>query len=351
MCSHTSFILSLALALALSWAAPANVSAADSTPTESTHPAVMVHGGAKSPASRSAAVARAADAAWKALAAGASATDAAVTAAVVLEDDPTFNAGTGSNIRMDGETVQMDAAVMNERGDFGAVAVIERVKNPILVAHEVMKSPHLMLAGEGATRFARTLGMPDYDPRTPESRERYAQLLFRMKSEGLTEGWENFDWKKHWNFPKKLSDVLKPNDTIGAVVRDGKGGFAAAVSTGGTSTTLYGRVGDVPILGAGSYAGPAGAVCATGWGEYIVREHLSQRVYEFMAEGSAPAAAIAKGLALFPKDIDIGLVAVDKDGVSADSNTTMAWAGVVDGKPIRADDKGPEGKATKSSKK
>jgi beta-aspartyl-peptidase (threonine type) len=318
-------------------AMPRKSGAADSSPGTPPGPAVMVHGGASSPVSRSVHVAPAAEAAWKVLQEGGTALDAAIAAAVVLEDDPRFNAGTGSNIRMDGETVQMDAAVMDQTGEFGAVAVIERVKNPVLVAREVMKSPHLLLAGEGATRFARTLGMEDYDPRTPESMERYRQLLFRMRNSSMEDGWKDFDWRSHWNFPTELQDVLKAKDTIGAVVGDGKGGYGVAVSTGGTSTTLYGRVGDVPLLGAGCYAGPAGAVCATGEGEHIIREHLCQRIYELMVQGATPEDAIKQGLALFPKEISIGLIAVSRHGIAADSNTQMAWAGMIGDQLLRAD--------------
>ncbi|MBI3736281.1 isoaspartyl peptidase/L-asparaginase, partial [Candidatus Sumerlaeota bacterium] len=277
------------------------------------------------------------EAGWRKLAEGGSALEAAVAATAALEDEPSLNAGTGSNIRMDGETVQMDAAVMDQTGDFGAVAVIERVKNPVLVAREVMRSPHLVLAGDGAIRFARALGMKDYDPRTTESIQRYKALQARMNNGGLGDEWKDFDWKRYWNFPKPLNEALKPRDTVGTVVFDGKGGFAAAISTGGTSTTLYGRVGDVPIMGAGIYAGPMGAVATTGWGEYIIRENLSRRVYEWIASGIPPKEAAEKGLALYPSHIGIGVIAVSKDGYWAASNTQMAWSANIDGKLIRAD--------------
>jgi isoaspartyl peptidase/L-asparaginase-like protein (Ntn-hydrolase superfamily) len=268
---------------------------------------------------------------------GADALEAAVAATVVLEDEPTLNAGTGSNIRMDGVTVQMDAAVMNDRGDFGAVAVIERVKNPVLVAREVMKSPHLLLAGEGATSFARSLGMLDYDPRTSESLTRYTNLLARMKNGGLGEDWKEFDWRKHWNFPTALAEIVQPSDTVGVVARDGRGGFAAAISTGGTAATLYGRVGDVPLMGAGIYAGRAGAVATTGWGEYIIREQLARRVYDWMAEGKSPRTAVELGLALYPPHVGIGLIAISSDGMHAGANTQMAWAGQEGALVTRAD--------------
>lgn len=297
---------------------------------------VIVHGGAGTLPSQSQDVSRAARAAWEALESGGAPLDAAVAGAVVLEDDPDFNAGTGSNIRMDGATVQMDAAVMNDRGDFGAVSVIEGVKNPILVARSVMNSPHLILAGPGATRFARSMGLPHYDPRTPESLFRYEQLKLRMEDGSLGADWRGFDWKQHWNFPTRLPEEWIPHDTIGVVVTDGLGRFAAAASTGGTTATLHGRVGDVPIPGAGLFAGPHGAVCATGWGEYIIRQNLSRRVYDWMAEGDSPETAVRKGLELFPAELGVGLIAVSPKGYAASSNTTMAWAGVVRGKALSA---------------
>lgn len=293
--------------------------------------AVIVHGGAGTLPGQSAPIEEAAEAAWKALEDGASAVDAAVAAAVVLEDHPNYNAGTGSNIRMDGKTVQMDAAVMNERGDFGAVAVVEGVQNPVRLAREVMKTPHLMLAGEGAIRFARSLGMEPFDPRTEESFARYMHLKYRMENDLLGPEWEDFDWRDHWNFPADIDPALAPHDTIGVVVSDGKGGFASASSTGGTSTTMFGRVGDVPMIGAGGFAGPAGAVAATGWGEYIMREMLSQRTYRWIASGMSAERALAKGVGLFPKEIGVGVVAVTRDGVAVDSNAPLAWAAIVDG--------------------
>lgn len=300
----------------------------------SLRPIVIVHGGAGTTSDQVEAVLLGARAGWAALEGGGDSVDAVVAATAALEDSPRFNAGTGSNIRMDGETVQMDAAVMNSRGDFGAVAVIERVKNPVLVAREVMHSPHLILAGEGATNFARSIGMPDYDTRTHESLERYAHLRFRMKTGLLGREWDEFDWKSHWNFPHEMDPALIPKDTVGAVASDGKGGYSVASSTGGTATTLNGRVGDVALMGAGAYAGPLGAVCATGWGEYIIRENLSRRVYDWMAEGATPEEAVARGLALFPEGIGIGLIAISPLGEAAAANTSMAWAAIVDGKVV-----------------
>ena len=100
---------------------------------------------------------------------------------VVLEDDPRFNAGTGSRVRIDGETIQMDAAVMHSEGSFGAVAAIERVANPVRVARAVVGGPHRILAGDGATAFARALGMADYDPSTEASLARSREAMRALR--------------------------------------------------------------------------------------------------------------------------------------------------------------------------
>ena len=115
------------------------------------------------------------------LAARGSALDAAVAGTVWLEDDPRFNAGTGANIRLDGHTIQMDAAVMTDEGRFAAVGAIERVKNPVRVARAVMDStPHLFLVGEGATRFAHRIGFADVVPASPQAEAKYRARMKRQ---------------------------------------------------------------------------------------------------------------------------------------------------------------------------
>jgi isoaspartyl peptidase/L-asparaginase-like protein (Ntn-hydrolase superfamily) len=274
---------------------------------------------------------------WSRLAAGGSAVEAAVAATAALEDEPIFNAGTGSALRLDGTTVQMDAAVMDHRGRFGAVAAIERVRNPVLVACELLDSPHLLLAGEGATRFARALGVPDYDPATPESRERYRQRVESIRRGRVPEPWQAFDWRRAWNFAAEIPEALRPRDTVGAVTRDGNGGFACGASSGGFGLMLGGRVGDVPILGAGCFAGTRGAVCATGDGEEIVRASVCRRVYEWIEKGDPVAVSVERGLDLLPEGSNLGLLALGRDEAVAGARTSMAWAAIVDGDAIRAD--------------
>lgn len=265
---------------------------------------------------------------------------AAVAGVVVMEDDPRFNAGTGSRVRLDLETVQMDAAAMTSAGDFGAVAVIEAVKNPVLVARAVMDTPHNLLAGDGATRFARTLGMPEYDPATDAMRARTVDIIARLQRADptLAPSWQSFDWRSRWNFDKTLEQAGLTttelgSDTVGVAVRAVDGRFAVALSTGGTPITLRGRIGDVPILGAGLFTGDAGAIAATGAGERIMAATLSRRVHEWLAAGVPLADALARGVAEMGEAGDIGLIGVTANEMTAASDGPMAWAAREQGSP------------------
>ncbi len=299
--------------------------------------AIVTHGGAATPRQYAAGCERAAAAARLVLVAGGDAVAAALEATRLLEDEPRYNAGTGSNLRLDGSTVQMDAAVMASDGRFGGVACIERVQNPVLVAARVMETPHLVLVGEGATAFARRLGFPDYDPVTEAARAKHARAMQELAGAG--DGYfadDALPWRggaasRYWNFdgePSLLAQLsaavasevprgeLSRNppgrnggcDTVGAVVRDSSGGFCATASTGGTVYMLRGRVGDSPIIGCGLYAGPHGAVAATGIGEEIARRVLAKAIYDWLAEGMSPSAAGARAVSMFDTTIDVGLL-------------------------------------------
>ncbi len=233
--------------------------------------------------------------------------DSVVRAVVLMEDDPLFNAGTGSNIRLDG-SVQMDAAVMIP-GNFGAVMGIEFVKNPVLVARQVMeKSPHMILAGDGAVEFARKMGHTYYDPKTERAMEKREKMLRALREGRVPE----------YYHPEALVEFL--GDTVGAVARV-NGEFAAAVSTGGTSLTLRGRVGDSPIPGAGIYCGDKGAVVATGIGEEIIRRSAAFRIYESIGEESLEEAC-RKIIDEFG-DIPVGIIAISENEECAMSNLIM----------------------------
>ncbi len=251
---------------------------------------------------------------------GGKALDAVVAAVRVLEDDPRLNAGTGSRMRTDGR-IQMDAALMDWTLEAGAVAAIERVKNPILVARDVLQTPHILLVGPDAQAFARAHGHADYDPATPESRKKLQESLRRIREGRVPSYYRKFNH-------------IDLHGTVGAVARDRRGHFAAGVSTGGTSFMLPGRVGDSPILGSGIYAGPAGAVCATGIGEEIMKRVLSKYVYDRMAAGLAPQKAADLGIGLFGRGISVGLIVVGKRGWGEACDKDMAFYASAKGRTL-----------------
>ncbi len=243
---------------------------------------------------------------------GGSALDAVVEAVVILEDDPRLNAGTGSRLNLDGRA-EMDASLMDSEFGCGAVAAIIAVKNPILVARKVLDSPHILLCGEGAVRFARKAGFAEFSSVTSRSIEALEEVKKRLKK-GDVPSWA-LRWKRYMG-----------GDTVGAVARDDHGRVAAANSTGGVSIKLPGRVGDTPLIGCGIYAGPKGAVTATGVGEEIIRRVLCKAVYDQITSGAEAQEACEEGLTLFPADVPVGLIAVDGKGWGAACNTDMAWA-------------------------
>jgi L-asparaginase/beta-aspartyl-peptidase (threonine type) len=289
---------------------------------------IAVHGGVgNSPANVDGCV-KAAEAGIAAMRQGEDALSGAIAAAVALENDGRFNAGTGSSLRMDGVTMEMDAGLMDSTGRLGAVAAIQRVKNPIRVAAEVAKTPHWLIVGEGAIAFARALGFEDYYQPTQRAKDIHKKIL-KALMEGtdydFQKEWRDFDFQKAWNFETRWEDVIKQfgSSTIGAVAMDEQGNFAATVSTGGSSPMLKGRVGDSPIVGCGFYAGKAGAIVATGIGEYIVKEFLCRTVYDWVAQGMPLQEALDKGVGLYPKEIDIGLIGVTRDAAGTSDNRQM----------------------------
>ena len=294
---------------------------------------VLTHGGVGAAPTLADGPEAAAEAGMARLRAGGDALAAAIAATVVLEDDPRFNAGTGANLRLDGRTVELDAAVMSDDGRSGAVAGLRHVQNPVRVAAEVRgRTPHLLLVGPGALDFARACGFPPYDPTTDRARERLEEVRGALRSAGFTAeqpwGWSVAELVRL--LPADPEHDLSLGDTVGAVVRDADGRFAAASSTGGTSAMLPGRVGDSPLLGCGLYAGPMGAVTATGVGEEIVRRLLSKTVYDWVAAGMDAAEAAARGVALFPDDVAIGLLVVGPDSAGTAANRDMPYGHISD---------------------
>jgi beta-aspartyl-peptidase (threonine type) len=243
------------------------------------------------------------------LLAGGSALDAVCATVVALEDNPAYNAGTGSVLNYDG-FVEMDACVMESAAArAGAVAALQRVKNPILVARKVMEeTDHVMLAGEGAQRFARVMGFGDHDPVTAQRRADWEDKKRRI-AEVLG--------AKSLNVRRFLREhPAYSGGTVGAAAVDSRGVLAAATSTGGVTLKLVGRVGDTPIAGAGNYASAHIAASATGTGEYVMRALATRAISELVAAGATLDAAMQSVLDQMGRDFDadVGLIAVDRMG-------------------------------------
>lgn len=215
-----------------------------------------------------------------ALKAGKPAMDAVTAAIVVLEDSPLFNAGRGAVFTHEGRN-ELDAALMDGHTlKAGSVAGVTLAKNPIRLARAVMEqSPHVLLAGPGADAFARaTPGVAIVDPVYFRTEERWQQLQQRLnppKQNGKT----------------ALAPVEAYRGTVGAVALDTQGRLAAGTSTGGMTNKRWGRVGDAPIIGAGTYANARCAVSGTGWGEYYLRTVAAHAICTRLAAGQSLADA------------------------------------------------------------
>lgn len=258
--------------------------------------AVITHGGAGSDPKHSDGTKSAAVAGLNLIKNGKNTLDAVVSAVKILEDDLRFNAGTGSQLRVDGKTIQMDAACMTSLGDFGAVACIEDVKNPIDAALKVLHSPNIILCGDGAKLF--------YE----DSKADMDKIQKRIEAQ------------------KSSSFSSSSCDTVGALAYDGKT-FSAALSSGGLKGAALGRVGDVPLPGCGLFCGSMGAVACTGDGEFIALKLLAKEVYTWLARDYLkPQEASLKALDLFDKSVDLGLIILTKDDYAASSKNGMAWS-------------------------
>ena len=245
------------------------------------------------------------------IAGGGSALDAAQEAARYLEDAPQFNAGTGAALNMEGE-VEHDAAIMcGETLRAGAVAALRSFKNPIEVARSILEhSTHVLLAGAGAARFAEERGHVRVDP-TSLVTDAAREALERVRGGRETHGWAG--------------------GTIGAVARDRAGHVAAATSTGGTVAKLAGRVGDSPIIGAGTLADDEScSVSATGDGEGILKIGLARLIACALAAGVPLEDATSRALEVLARRTRAtgGVIVIDRHGAwaLARNTRTMSWA-------------------------
>lgn len=304
MMSHTLSRFALVALSALLLAAPAT--AAETASQWS----LAVHGGAgvlergeltpeKDKAYR-AGLNAALEAGAKVLKAGGSSLDAVEAAVRVLEDNPLFNAGKGAVFTAEGRN-ELDAAIMDGATlKAGAVAGATRTRNPISLARAVMeKSPHVLLAREGADQFSKEMSLEQAPPEYFYTEERWKQLLA---------------WRKDHHAALDPTHLF---GTVGAVALDQAGHVAAATSTGGMTGKRWGRIGDSPIIGAGTYARDGVcAVSATGSGEYFIRESAARQVCDRVAwKGEAIQQAADGTMASITKiGGDGGLIAIDGQG-------------------------------------
>lgn len=250
---------------------------------------------------------------WEVLNGDGIALDAVESAVRVLEDNPVFNAGRGSAINRSGETEQ-DAAIMcGQTLRAGAVAAIRLVKNPVSLARKVMEvSEHVMLTGAGAEEFARQMGMEMRPAEYFITQEKLEELKKKLARENLKESGSK--------------------GTVGAVALDKNGNLAAATSTGGLTGKLKGRVGDSPIIGAGTYANnEACAVSCTGDGEFIIRGVFGHLLYALMKYKNLPLNEAMREVFRINGEYlktEMGIIAVDsKANVELMYNTLPMYRG------------------------
>ena len=307
---------------------------------------LVVHGGAgtilkstmtpEKEAAYTAALTKALQRGYNAIKSGKTSLDAVEAAIHVLEDSPLFNAGKGAVFTHDGKN-EMDAAIMDGKSlKAGAVAGVTVIRNPITAARAVMeKSEHVMMVSRGAEEFAKQCGVEIVDPKYFYTKERWDGLQEAIKEDSVKAVLDHGNKKS-----LKLGTINRDYKfgTVGAVALDKMGNLAAGTSTGGMTNKKYGRVGDSPIIGAGTYANnlTAGISC-TGWGEFYIRSVVAYDVSAVMEYRNLSVAdASKKALDKMEKlGGDGGLIALDKNGnVAMPFNTEGMYRGTVteDGK-------------------
>ncbi|MFC0717565.1 isoaspartyl peptidase/L-asparaginase family protein [Luteimonas padinae] len=280
---------------------------------------------------------------------GAPALDAVVAAITVLEDDPAFNAGRGAVFTHEGRN-ELDASLMDGRDrNAGAIAGVQRVRNPILLARAVMeRSPHVMLAGRGAEAFAEGQGIELVDPSYFRTERRWEQLQRALRKEaadgaeagaGLGIDADAGADAVTAGVPAADREGLKYVGTVGAVALDAGGHLAAGTSTGGMTNKRWGRIGDSPVIGAGTWADEGCAVSGTGWGEFYLRTAAAHEVcarVRHRGEDIATAAEAVINGEVVQAGGDGGAIALDAKGrVAFPFNTEGMYRGWIgaDGVP------------------
>ncbi len=259
------------------------------------------------------------NAAWKILRANGRALDAVEAGVMVTENSINCCVGLGANPDRDGY-VTLDASIMDEHGNAGCVAALERVKHPISVARKVMETtPHVMLVGTGAQKFAVSQGFALEDEKlSPDAEKEYKKWLEKSEYKPQI----NIENSGHSFAPTHLSNGNLNHDTIGMVAMDATGNLSGSCTTSGMGFKMRGRVGDSPIIGAGLFVdNEVGAATATGLGEEVIKICGTHLVVEFMRQGLSPQAACKKAVerivrknAASAKINQVGFIAINKQG-------------------------------------
>lgn len=295
-------------------------------------PTLVIHGGAgtilkenmtqESEQAYHAKLKEALNAGYEILDSGGTSEEAVIAAIIVMENSPLFNAGKGAVFTSEG-TNEMDASIMNGGdGSAGAVAGIKTVKNPILAAQVVKNnSVHVMMSGSGAESFARDRGLELVEPSYFYTERRKKQLeklqkVEKVKEEGSINKWKDYKY-----------------GTVGAVALDKDGNISAATSTGGMTNKKYGRIGDSPVIGAGTFANQICGVSGTGHGEYFIRNVVA---YDIAARMEYKSVSLSKAteVVIMNKLKAIngggGVIALDADGnISMTFNTAGMYRGYI----------------------
>jgi beta-aspartyl-peptidase (threonine type) len=247
--------------------------------------------------------------------------DAVEAAITRMEDDPLFNAGRGAVFTAEGRN-ELDAAIMDGRTRAaGAVAGVTRTRHPISLARAVMaRSPHVMLIGEGAEAFARSQGLEEVAPSYFFTERRWRQLEENLRRQGLPAP------PRPAGAPAADGALLLDDHqfgTVGVVALDARGDLAAGTSTGGTTGKRWGRVGDTPVIGAGTYAqNGVCAVSATGTGEYFIRLSVARRICDLIEleerSGQEAADAVIHG--------ELSALGGDGGVIVLDAYGRVAWS-------------------------
>lgn len=268
-------------------------------------------------------------AAWAVLSAGGRSLDAVEAGARIPEADlKNHSVGRAGYPDRDGH-VSLDASIMDEFGNCGAVAALEHIAHPISVARRVMeKTPHVLLVGEGAAQFAVEQGFAREELLTPESRQAWQEWLQKSANYQPVPNHETKDYGQQPSHANPTPGGPGNHDTIGMLAIDQRGNLAGACTTSGMAWKLRGRVGDSPIIGAGLYVdNNIGAATSTGVGEEVIRNAGSFLVVELMRQGRSPEEACREAVhrilqrpANRDKDFQVGFLAINKSGAIG------AWA-------------------------